>query len=179
MSMKPVEVRKELVDALRLDLIGPCATRNLGTADEVLAQAPSRWYLTGFLVPLDAGDEQRAEVEATDELDALDEAGGTDDAGTPEPASARQRYLPSSIGMSLLVSATTHRVEVIARWGDYLRKELEEDDDGYATWKRIAREQVVKVDLPEETQQPIESPVPDSRGLRLAVSVRPVQAEGG
>ena len=51
--MKPVEVREELVDALRLDLIGPCPTRNLGTPDEVLPQTPSRWYLTGFLVPLE------------------------------------------------------------------------------------------------------------------------------
>lgn len=133
--MKPVEVPKELVDALRLDLIGPCPTRNLGTPDEVLPQAPSRWYLTGFLVPLDAGEQQRAEVEGTDEMDALDEAGGTDDAGTPEPASARQRYLPSSIGMSLLVSTGTRHMEVTARWGDYLRQEPEEGKGECPTWK--------------------------------------------
>ncbi len=47
--MKSVEVRQHLVDALRLDLVGPDASRNLGTPDEVLSQAPSRWYLTGSL----------------------------------------------------------------------------------------------------------------------------------
>jgi hypothetical protein len=177
--MKSVDVRKELVDALRLDLIGPCQVRNLGTPGEVLPQAPSRWYLTGFLVPLDAGEQQRAEVEGTDELDALDEAGGTDDAGTPEPASARQRYLPSSIGMSLLVSAATRHMEVTTRWGDYHRQEPEQGEGGYATWKRMAREEIVSVDLPNQTQQPTELAVPDSRGLRVVVSVRPVQPEGG
>lgn len=108
--MEPVDVRKELVDPLRLDLIGPCSTRKLGTPEEVLPQAPSRWYLTGLLVPLDGGEEQRTDVEGNDELDALDEAGGTDDAGTPEPASARQRYLPSSIGTSLLVTPASRRL---------------------------------------------------------------------
>jgi hypothetical protein len=50
--MTGVEMRQYLVDALRLDLIGP----DNGTAleNEVLPQAPSRWYLTGFLVPLEA-----------------------------------------------------------------------------------------------------------------------------
>ncbi len=42
--MKSAEVRQQLVDALRLDLVGPDATRNLGTPDEVLPQAASRWY---------------------------------------------------------------------------------------------------------------------------------------
>ena len=50
--MKPVKVRRELADALKLDLVGP--NERLGTSNEVLSQAPSRWYLTGFLVPLDA-----------------------------------------------------------------------------------------------------------------------------
>lgn len=47
--MNPIDVRSKLVDALRLDLIGPTGT--LGTPDETLFQAPARWNLTGFLVP--------------------------------------------------------------------------------------------------------------------------------
>lgn len=98
--MTPVEVRRQLVDALRLDLIGPDAARNLGTSDEVLSQAPSRWYLTGFLVPTDAGETQKSDEDAGDALDAMAEAGGTDDAAAPEPPSARRAYMPSSIGMA-------------------------------------------------------------------------------
>ncbi len=74
--MTSVEVRQQLVDTLRLDLIGPDAIEKLGTPNEVLPQSPSRWYLTGFLVPLDAGEEQRAEVGSNDPLDEMVEAGG-------------------------------------------------------------------------------------------------------
>jgi hypothetical protein len=47
MTMQPVDVRSQLVDALRLDLVGPENGTELEA--EVLPQAPSRWYLTGFL----------------------------------------------------------------------------------------------------------------------------------
>lgn len=46
--MTSVEVREQLVDALRLDLVGPLETaagRQLGDPNELLSQAPSRWYL--------------------------------------------------------------------------------------------------------------------------------------
>ena len=58
------DVRSQLVDALRLDLIGPDATGDFATPTEVLPQAPSRWFLTEFLVPLDAGEEHRAQDRA-------------------------------------------------------------------------------------------------------------------
>src|SRR5437016_3366192 len=103
--MTPVDVRSQLVDALQLDLIGPEA--DLGSPDEILLQAPSRWYLTGFLVPLDADESQRADEASTDELDEMSDAQGGDDATPPEPAAARRAYMPSSIGVSLLVTATT------------------------------------------------------------------------
>ena len=61
--MKPVEVRSELTDALKLDLVGP--NDRLGSPTEVLPQAPSRWYLTGFLVPIEAETAQRVEGEYT------------------------------------------------------------------------------------------------------------------
>ncbi len=53
-TTKPVEVRSQLVDALRLDLVGPDNGSDLEA--EILPQAPFRWYLTGFLVPLEAGE---------------------------------------------------------------------------------------------------------------------------
>ena len=57
--MKPVDVRRELVEALRLDLVGPENGSDLEA--EILSQAPSRWYLTGFLVPLEASESQRGD----------------------------------------------------------------------------------------------------------------------
>ncbi len=76
--MTSVDVRTELVKALRLDLVGPA--EDLGSPTEVLTQAPARCYLTGFLVPLDAGDEQRVDEDSNDEVDSANDAGGTDDA---------------------------------------------------------------------------------------------------
>jgi hypothetical protein len=68
-----VEIRVRLVEALKLDLVGP--GRQLGEPAEVLFQAPSRWYLTGFLSPLDAKPEQRSEADADEDLDAAGETG--------------------------------------------------------------------------------------------------------
>src|SRR5262245_4813282 len=99
--MLPVEVRTQLIDALRLDLVGPgevlgANSRVLGDADEILPQRPSTWYLTGFLVPLDADPEQRIDEQGTDELDEGGDTQGFDDAVAPDPPAARVRYLPSS-----------------------------------------------------------------------------------
>jgi hypothetical protein len=60
--MTSAAVRQGLVDALTLDLVGP--KDGLGSSDEVLTEPPARWYLTGFLVPLDGGDNQRVSVGA-------------------------------------------------------------------------------------------------------------------
>jgi hypothetical protein len=53
------EVRERLVQALKLDLVGPWAGHAL--ADERLPGwvRPSNWYLTGFLIPADARSERR------------------------------------------------------------------------------------------------------------------------
>ena len=57
-QLTPVTARDLLVHVLTDDLIGP-AVGSLH-ATETLGAAPSRWYLTGFLVPHEAGDEQRS-----------------------------------------------------------------------------------------------------------------------
>jgi hypothetical protein len=116
--MKPVEVRSQLVEALRLDLVGPENGSELKA--EILSQAPSRWYLTGFLVPLEAGEAQKSDETAQDELNfGGGDANATDDDTTPEPAAVRRAYFPSSIGMSLLVPKVTRGIRVIVQWGDY------------------------------------------------------------
>ena len=66
--MAPLQIRQQMVDALRLDMIGP--EDGLGSPEEILPEPPSRWYLTGFIVPLDADDDQKADEAATDERSA-------------------------------------------------------------------------------------------------------------
>jgi len=173
--MKSVEIREQLVQALDLDLVGPAKRSALEA--EVLSQAPSRWYLTGFLAPLDAGDEQRSDETANESVDALNDSKGTDDASTPEPASARRAYFPSSMGLSCLVSEQTRALKIVVRWGDYHREDKQPDERGEQIWRRTQREQEVDLKLPPASAQPTESDVPNSQGLKLVLSVRTVPPE--
>src|SRR5262249_25633812 len=108
--MLPVEVRKSLTDALKLDLVGP--EDGLGNPAELLPEPPSRWYITGFIVPIDADETQKADEAAADELDQLNDAKGLDDAVAPDTAAAKRSFFPSSIGLSLLAKESTRKLQV-------------------------------------------------------------------
>ncbi len=100
--MQSADVRDRLIAALRTDLVGPALP------DEILNEAPTRWYLTGFLAPLNAGVEQRSDPEAEDEADLLEPASlAAEDNPSPEPVTARHSLFPASLGLSVLVSADT------------------------------------------------------------------------
>jgi hypothetical protein len=166
-EMTSAQVRSKLVEALRLDLVGPGT--DLGDPQEVLTQAPSRWYLTGFLVPLGAKAEQRTDETADDELEQAGDGGGADEDVPTEKASARPRYFPSSIGASILVPARAKGMRVIVRWGDYRRSKEPPEE-----WQRIPREEVVPIDLTKATDQPREVAIPKSDGLVVAYLSRSV-----
>jgi hypothetical protein len=174
--MTSVEVRRELASALNLDLVGP--DDGLGSADEVLSQAPSRWYLTGFLVPLGADASQRVDDDSNEEVDSANDAGGTDDATPNEPASARKRSLPSSIGLSVLVPAATRRLKVRVRWGDYKLRKPADDHADSTEWERTPRIEEIELEVPKSTKKPRETEVNGSNGLKVALSVRPVTSDG-
>lgn len=161
------QVRERLVDALQLDLVGPAGP--LGDPAEVLPQAPSRWYLTGFLVPLGAEVDQRADEASLDDMDQAGEAGGTDDDVPPESAAAKRRYMPSSIGLSVLVPRDAHHLNVAVSWGDY-HLQLERPEQ----WERKPRSEVLTIDLSKASAKAKERDVPDSAGLCVAYLARPV-----
>src|SRR3954468_19500808 len=102
--MTSADVRSQLVRALRLDLVGP--EPDEPQASEVLSSAPSRWYLTGFLVPWGAPAAQKQDEEDVQgELeDGEGAARGDEDEKTAEPQAARRGHFPSSLGISILVS---------------------------------------------------------------------------
>lgn len=163
-------IRDTLVDTLRLDLIGPAPGHMLES--EVLEQPPSRWYLTGFLVPIGAALDQRSEEVGTEQAELFDAARGTDDEESTEPAAARRVYLPSSIGVSLIVSGASRTLDVGVTWGDYRR--IVEEGRPTGDWRRTAWRQQVPVAVDRATAKPQPYEVPDGRGLRLVVLVRPV-----
>ena len=104
----------------------------------------------------------------TGDLDAAGEPGLDDDI-TPEPsAAAKQRYLPSSIGLSILLPKEAKDLDVRIRWGDYRR---ESDVEGGERWMRKQREERLPLELKGKLSSPVEHKVPDGDGLRIAVMI--------
>jgi len=192
-------IRRELVEALRLDLVGP--DNNHSFSNELLPDAPSRWYLTGFLVPTGAPIDQRTDETSTEEIDSADDAGGTDDTAPPDRAAARRSLLPSSMGLSVLVAPGVENIEVSVEWGDYVweagdkssepetpgatdegTSEKGRDDKEIASqspkplkgYRRIPREEKITVTLPKPGERRKDFPVPNSKGLLLTVTCRQV-----
>ena len=166
-EMTPIAVREKLVEALQIDLVGP--GRGLGDPKEVLPQAPSRWYLTGFLVPLGAKPEQRKDETAEDDLDEAGETGEVDENVPVEKAAARPRFFPSSIGASVLVPSGAADVKVRVCWGDYRRRSESSEE-----WERTSREETVSIAMSHASGIAKEKPVPNSDGLMIAFLSRPV-----
>jgi hypothetical protein len=90
-SITPAEVRAEMVEALRLDLVGPSNAHAF--AHELLPDAPSRWYMCGFLVPSSAPAEQKSDKTSTDEFGSGDDTKSTDDAAPPDLIAPPQKDL--------------------------------------------------------------------------------------
>lgn len=202
--MTSSSVRHQLVETLRVDLIGP--TNDHAFATELLPEPPTRWYLTGFLTPTTAEFAQRFDETSTEEIDSPAEPGGLDDDDAPEKPAARRSLLPSSMGLSVLVPDGVTELDTHIEWGDY---EFEDpqgggepaagDDEekgagegpgagepagedavdaetaGKTTkkgWRRHPCARNVRVPLPKPGDKPGFIDVPDSRGLRLVVTVR-------
>src|ERR1700738_858641 len=137
------ETRERLATELRLDLIGP-SHGDTALVNEVLPDPPSRWYLTGFLVPVDTPPRRKAR-DPQEEMDTA-EQGGADDDETPDRSASRPRYMPSSMGLSVLVEPTAEALRVTCRWGDYRREEAEENGGRKVPrWRREQREAACEV----------------------------------
>jgi len=163
-------VRSQLVDALRLDLIGPSRGHELES--EVLTSPPSRWYLTGFLVPHEASEVQKADETADEQLEIAGMPESGDDDAPTEQISKRKAFFPSSLGISTLVRTSTQTLSVRVEWGDYKEHTLEEEKR--REWRRTQQSETVKVPLVAGSSKPKSYEVPNSDGLRLVVSVRAV-----
>ncbi|MCO6048374.1 DISARM system helicase DrmA [Mesorhizobium sp. RP14(2022)] len=127
-------VRENLIDLLRRDLIGPHPSLDQDLEREVLREKPSRWYVSGFIVPAYDGeahakkdDDEVAEDLADDLLgtETLDGAPRRGDLTLPADedeggdAPPRDRFLPSSIGLTVVLPVDVETIAVHATWGDY------------------------------------------------------------
>lgn len=127
------EARDRLVNLLRRDLIGPHPDLDPDLAREVLTgSAPSTWYLTGYLAPhKDAPQIDLPQETADDEAGeaGLEDLRGTEDVGQDASASGREddapaepprrTFLPSSLGLTVLVPDGVTTITARVTWGDY------------------------------------------------------------
>ncbi|MBK8752322.1 MAG: helicase [Candidatus Competibacteraceae bacterium] len=177
--MTSAEIRDRLIHALRVDLVGPAL------ADELLDETPTRWYLTGFLAPRNAGIEQRSDPEAADQADLLESvSAAAEDNGNPDRPAARSSPFPASLGLSLLVSADTDTLSVQLDWGDYQRldpppaaripAEAETAAPPVEQWQRQPQQPApITLNLPASGNRSRQSqPVSTDPRLKLAYSVR-------
>ncbi len=122
--MTSQQIREKLVETVRLDLIGPSNDHAL--AREMLPQSPQRWYLNGYLVPQAAPEGlRRTKDEEMPTPEAGTVAGDDNDAAEP-PGQAS--YLPSSMGLSVLLGPATSEITAVLRWGDYQGENEGEED---------------------------------------------------
>jgi hypothetical protein len=125
-----VDIRAQIVNVFRRDLIGP-GLQDMDLANERLNESPSRWYLAGFLAPaedplgLDGEDDDndpsaQEEMEIdVEEPDADGTGGAATDNEEPEAPNARRRFLPSSVGLTVLLNPDVATIEARVSWGDY------------------------------------------------------------
>lgn len=187
-----VEIRSELVEALRLDIVGP--DNNHLFAHELIPEPPSRRYLTGFLVPTDAPIDQRTDETADEEIDSGD-SGGLDDDAPVDRSAARKGLLPASIGISFLIKSSVNKLKISVSWGDYvwesgdkskepeevIEEPAEEDESAEKKeakkpkgYRRIPRTEIIVFSLPDTDERRKEIVVPNSEGLILSVINRSI-----
>lgn len=193
-----VEIRASLVELFRRDLVGPHPDNDRDLARERLNENPSRWYLAGFLAPAndplglegrDGGDDPAAQEEMdidVEEPDADGAGGVAADNEIPETPNTRRRFLPSSIGLTVLLDPTIGEIEARVSWGDYVtepplpeevmlpekpsseneRKEnSKRPERPRVDWVRIPKERTVRIAVREGRAEPIV--IPESAGEQV------------
>ena len=171
-------VRERLVEALRLDLVGPWAGHELDAEQLPGRERPSNWYVAGCLIPTGTPPERSGDADEDDDLDAVSESAGLAEESNDERRVARKAFFPSSIGLSFLVPAGCRGLAVTVRWGDYAPGEIEEAGGGKTpVWRRTAHEAALSVPLGGDAG-PVVRDVQGSGGLQLHVVERPIGAMG-
>ena len=174
-STTSLEVRERLVEALKLDLIGPGAGHDLASERLPGWVRPSNWYLTGFLIPAGSPPEQGGDADEEDDLGEMPESAGLAEESTEERKAAKKGFFPSSMGLSFLVPEDSDTVSVTVRWADYEPVAITDADGKAASaWQRRQNERMVPVSVARADHYR----VAEDDGLWLHADVRPIDTAG-
>lgn len=181
------QVRQVLVDTLAPDLMGPGPCHALAEEQLWENDPPSRYYLTGFLVPQKAPETQRFDPSSVEEIAAPiagdDGTGSSDDDNAPESQTARKVFLPSSLGLSILIPASADKLWVELFWGDYQKTTISVSSPAGSVarkvWQRTARHEAFPIALATGAIPLTAYDVPGSRGVKVYVTARPVGPKAG
>jgi hypothetical protein len=175
--VESLEVRERLVDALKLDLVGPCAGHALAGEQLPGWVRPSNWYLTGFLIPSGSAPEKSADADEDDDIDVVPDLAGLAEESNDERKAAKKGFFPSSMGLSFLVRRQALSATVIVRWGEYTPIQLEGNDGKpLSVWQRQPHERTIVLAL-KGAADPIVHDVPDSGGLQVHLVERLISAD--
>ena len=171
------EVRERLVEALKLDLVGPWADHELSEERLPGWVRPSNWYLTGFMIPAGTPKSKAADDDEDDDIDEIPDTAGLAEESNEERKAAKKGFFPSSMGLSFLVSNEINSLSLTVRWGDYTQMEVEgKDGKPISVWQRQPREESVAAAL-TGTVDPVVHDVPGSGGLQLHIIEKLISAE--
>jgi len=126
-----VDLRRQLIDELRRDLIGP------GSENEILSDAPTIEYLTGILYP--SGIELPSQEDEKLEIDGVED----DDEADDDLIILSQTMNPASLGLSFAVEDDINQLEVEVAYGLYTMRG-EKRTDG---WQRQQFKRIIPVSL--------------------------------
>jgi hypothetical protein len=130
------DLRPQLLKALNADMVGPYA------ADELLKLPPSRWYLTGFLVPKAVREGEELDPTDNEELGAGNDE-TEEEAAAAEAEPKQKNRLPASMGMSVLLppGPASDAITATLTFAEYSIEEVEEEGRKRKAhyWRRHAR----------------------------------------
>jgi hypothetical protein len=178
----PYDVREELVELVRRDLLGPWDGEHEEFRPGVLG--PSERYLVGRLGPKqttgrpDAPPGAPPEIvpEIVPDVDA-EVRGDATETDLPEVLTPQGlgKLWASSMGLSFAVPREVTTLAVTATWGRYHRRETQDGDGAKRTvWARepVSHAREVKLDGRASDRLPLTGTDPDQPGVLLAVDVR-------
>lgn len=114
---KFAEVRQNIIDMLRTDLLGPM------DENEVLSENPRNAYIVGMLAPQTVTAESVLNEQEIDGDLAYEEGADYTAAAEDEnePIYSNRFKVPSSIGISFYVQSSTPSLSLCVSWGDYTK----------------------------------------------------------